>query len=622
MRLTWRERLTREPALREFSEWPAITPSSLPRAHHKPYIRNQQIVAAALAGTPLKEIAAQHALSAGRISQLLDRCLGGEETQPPALTAGLVPQSNVAPRQRTQPLPTLGSPRGAACAFAALLEAAPGLRAGLDAMIEAKLKDAPYAQRLTPQALHGEFKRRLAELSWPRDRYPYTTVSLAYASVRRYLHQCLGDLERVRQQRRQRPRPALGATAQCLRALRAVQIDEHVLDLSNRVHLALDGALIPLRLARANVLVAADVDTTCVLGYHLAPCAQPNQQDLLALIEQCVQPWQPRTLVTPGLRYAPGAAFPSGVAAAFPISFGTIQLDNAFMHRARSVIELLCAEFGATLSLGVPGKPTTRAIVESVFDYIGRAGTHRVASTTGSYPTDPVKESRDNRKRPPAITFQTLDEALSVLLTEYNVTPRAGLGHASPLALFQYQCQAHFVRFVPPWLARQWRPFIGTKVVWLHWYRNEHRLPHINFHYARYQGPELLRVAGKQTHIQVEYDRRDLRVLRAATLSGEPLGKLVVAAPWQRFPHSLATRQWIHKNAARYRLNARDPLAAYFHWLLEHKGEPATALSLLRVYTEFTGDQGEPLVFAPTEAVSSSPLHEYRWCPALANHRV
>lgn len=621
MHLTWRERLAQQPHLQDIAHWPVISLDALPHNRRKAFIRNQRIVTQILSGMTQDEVARLNNVSQGRVSQLLTRCLGGEDTADPPLTASLIPHRNVGERQRVSTISAQSSPHAHSCAFKSLLMTVPGLREGLDAMILAKLKDAAYAQQLTPRAFHGEFKRILAENLWPRDRYPYTTASLGYGAVYTYLHTRTAELMADREQHRQNRIRQPSSTPSPYRAQRAVQIDEHILDLNTRVHLHLDDQLIPLRLARASVLVAVDVDTSCILGYYLTPTRSPNQQDLLTLIERCLSPWQPKALRTPGLQYTPGSCFPSGLDGAFPISFGTLQLDNALMHQANSVVEKCCLQLGATISLGWPALPQVRRQVESVFHYINDHCSHRVASTTGSFPTDPIGESRKNRKTPPVITFETIDEALSVILTDFNVTSSPALSDVSPLALFQEHCTNHFVRYLPQTFTQQWHPLVGSTELRLHWNQMENRLPHVNFYYERYQGSGLLRIAAKEKHIRVTFDRRDIRTLQAFTLSGEPLGELFVARPWQRYPHSIATRQWLHRNARVHRFSLRDPLGDYFRYLLKQRGKPETALSLLRVYTEFTAGQSEGLALAREEENCISDRSK-QWHPNIANKKA
>lgn len=620
MRVTWRQRLAQSPRLREVSSWPLIPTDTLPARQRKAYLRNVRVVAEVLAGDTQATVAMRHNLSAGRVSQLLDRCLGGDDAQAPALNLSLVPNRVREPKRRRTPLSELGAPNGDNCAFQALLDAVPSLRDNLETLIKASLTRTKRAQPLSTMALHGEFKRTLAEAHWPKERYPYTGASCAYESVRRYLHQRVDELRRGNRQRKAGARAAVATPGVARHALRAVQIDEQTLDVHGSVTLSLNDELIPLRLARLTVLVAIDVDTRCVLGFHVAMTRAPNQQDLLALLEGCIVPHALWALSTPGLAYSPGAGFPATLPTPYPITFGTVHMDNAWIHSAHAVTHLLCEQMGATLALGRPAQPRTRALVESVFNYINLHCTHRLPSTTGSSPLDPKREPRRHAKSPPSITVTMIKEALSVILADYNTTPRAGLGNASPLSLFVHHCETEFVPFVPDVIRREWRPFVNSEERAVHRYVDEHRRPHVNFHYARYHGPGLDRVAGPKPRIRIEFDRRDIRTLHAYSLSGEDLGELKVSHSWRRFPHSLATREHLHRIAKRIGLSKQDPLGDYLRWLLTCRSQPSDALEYLRVHTEFIQNSRVSLCLDeqefPTNARSAVT---YRWSPAMAN---
>lgn len=627
MWLNWQERLQQTPFLSDMAYWPYVAMDHLTAARRKRFLRNQQIVSCCLAGTSQTTLAKTFGLSQPRINQLLDRCLAGEEDQPPALMAGLLPNVTLVNSVRHTPIPTLAKPQGTHSAFKWLLDHVPGLRQGLNDMIQTKLKDADYAQRLTPQAFHGEFKRLLAEAHWPQDHYPYTHVSLAYQSVRRYLHQRREALLLEKEMKHTHRTPIATTVQAALQPLRAIQIDEHKLDSRSRLHLALNDQLIPLPLPRVTVLVAIDVDTQCVLGYYLTPTESPAQQDMLRLLDYCLHPYPLLTLQTPGLVYDPGASFPCQLPLRYPISFGTVHMDNAWMHRAKSVIQFLGTTMGATIHLGRPHAPLVRRLIEGIFDYIEDHATHRVASTAGSYPTDPQKESRKNAKRVPVISYQTLDEALAVILTHYNVTPKPELGHASPLAVFQALCQVPGMRYVPALLQQQWHPMICGRVVAIKRDRKDHGALHINYMYARYTGRCLLKARGQHTRIRIAYNVRDLRNLQAFTLDGQLLGDLTVQSAWRRYPHSLAMRQYIHRHAKIFRLNMRDPLASYFRYLLDNLGKPKINLAVLRVYLDFKGNETNlnGLFLPPDEAPLLPPSpgqgQRFEWHPGLANHR-
>ena len=616
--MKWRERLAQRPSLRQFERWPVIGWDSLHKEQRKGFLRNQRIVQAVLDGNSLRKVAERFSLSESRISQILNRCLGGNDAEPP-LTQALIPYGMVTPKQRKRPLPTFTQPSGTTGSFKVLLQIAPGLARGLDDFIIAKLKDADYAQRLKLNGFFGEFKRLLSEAHWPVNCYPYTTDKCAYESVRVYFHDRVDalTLERLRPIKA----PIHINNTQPLRPLRAIQIDGHTLDLSNHIHLQLNDELIPLRLSRACVLVAVDVDTHCILGYHLALTRIPNHQDMLSLIDRCIHPWKPLKLITPGFSYTPGACFPSGFAESFPISFGTVQLDNALTNHSHAVSELLCEQFGATMHYGFPAMPTVRALIESVFKYISEHGTHRFAATSGSYPTDPIKESRKNRKRIPTTCLRTLDEALSLLLTEYNVRNQVPLG--SPQELFQHLCKTKYIRYEPKYAREQYELMTGMESRPIHC---DQKKAYINFYYDRYQGPGLQHALKYEKKIIVRFYRKDIRTLQAYSVQGMPLGLLYCSPPWRRFAHSLPTRQVIYHHYKKQHFHSRDLLAGYLRMLLENKGKPQIALQLLRVYDEFTQDSPQGLYlgsnFDQVDEMNLENTHNsFAWNPEFANHR-
>jgi hypothetical protein len=568
----------------------------VPNNKRQKYMRNRHIIAGALSGQPLKQAAKANGVSPGLVTQLLNRCLGGDGSCPPALTHGLIPYAQTSPGRRKHPLPTLTAPSGARYAFLELLEVVPGLKKGLDQVILSKLEDQPTAQRLTPRAFHGAFKLLLAEAHWPTDRYPFTEPSIAYESVRRYLRDRAQTLDAERQMPKRRSELTQGMFIQSQHSvLGKIQLDEHLLDVRKHVQLLLDEQFARIPIARVSVLVMVEVECSCILGFYVALTSHPDRLDLLNLIDLCINPWQPMTLTTPGLSYLKGAMFPSSLSDDLPITFGTVQLDNAMMHRARAVKEVFCDQLGATLNYGFPAMPKIRALVESVFRYINEHCTHQFASTTGSHPKDPIRESKKNHKNIPVISLRTLEEALSVILSEYNARPRAELGNATPLEAFRRLSQAHYVRHIPPDFAQSWQPFMGKKVVPLKWYRHEKRGPCVNFLYLRYQGHGLINVQGHKKRVLIQYDRRDIRTIHAYTLEGDDLGELHAPKTWQRFAHSVLTRKVIYKELKAGRLQMRDPLGGYFRNLIADKDTPKHALQIIRIYKEYTQNEQKPL---------------------------
>lgn len=326
------------------------------------------------------------------------------------------------------------------------------------------------------------------------------------------------------------------------------------------------------------------------------------------------------TLTTPGFEYTPGACFPSGLPGALPVTFGTIQLDNALAHFAQSVTDALCRQQVSSLSYGLPGQPKTRRWIEAVFNYVNSHISHRYASTTGSRPNDRIKESSSNSRQQPVLTIRILEEALSIVLSQHNTVARKHLGGANPLDLIAHHCRQHYVRYVPELLRRHWQPFMAEKKVRIKWLKHEQRNPHINFYGVRYKGTGLNRAALRNKEIIVRFDCRDIRVLNAYTMDGQEIGELQAPRSWQRFKHSLATRKKINKLLKQKMFSERDALANHFRYLLEHKGMEKSALQILRVFQEYTEDGGVPMILNECETPSSVNAATF-WSTKTANHR-
>jgi putative transposase len=582
--LSWRETVEMNPAYRDINNWPSIDVSSLQVKKRKKFHRNMKIVAQVLAGKNVGDVAEQFQISHSSVSKMMKRCFVAKPYCEPSLTIGLIPNAHVVKSQRRAELDTFEHSSGSRNAFGHLLDTVPGMRDKLDAMILARLKDASFAQVLSPSGFHGEFKRILEDSSWPRNRYPYTTASLAYESSRLYFHKRVNEL---------RLKKIIGEsqdiTPEAISehyALREIQIDEQMTDVVTNVTVELNDELIPLRLSRISLILCIDSDTDCFLGYHVAYSRHPNQQDMLSLLKNVLTPWEPLKLSTPELYYMPDSGFPSGSPYNFTdMAFSTVALDNALIHLATSVRKVVCEDLGSTLTFGIPGKPKRRNWIELAFQTVNKL-THRFASTTGSHTNDPKKESAKNYKSPPIISLRALEEALSIILSNHNSTPQARLGNASPIRLFQHHMQTQNLRRMPFPFTNNWNPLKDVVVCSVKFSESENRKPYLYFYGVRYTGPALNDESLLGGTVQVFYDRQDVRVLIAKTAEGKTLGNVFAPKSWMRFAHSIHTRQYILKSIKSKRFHGKDPLAEYFNYLLENKSLPKYALALTKLHKE------------------------------------
>lgn len=583
MYLNWRERLDSMPELRRIEEWPNIDPDMLVKNKRKRFLRNRKIVARVIAGEPIKDVAALFGVHNGTISRLMTRCLAGDEINQPALTTALVPNQRLRPHQRRAPLDSIHKASGHQNSFRALLRDVPNLKRNIDKMITDWLKRKESAQVVSPMTIFGEFKRSLRAENWPTTIYPYTTQNMGYEALRRYLHEKLREYNTCNDRKRNRIAPLLKPI---YRPFRSIQIDAQVVDLNSTVHIQFNEEIVPTRISRAALIIMRDLASQGILAYHLALTDEPNQNDVLQVFDNFKRKWMPIALETPSLSYVPGSGFPSMWGDPFThLCVQEVKLDNALVHLANSVRRAICHDLGGTLNLGLPASPLTRNFVEAAFNQWNKTA-HRFPSTTGSHPKDPIRETRQNAKRAPLLTLRTLEEILSVQIAAHNVKPRAELSAESPLDYIRRTSNEHYIRWLPKRFDSDWNPFLTEKVCSVIWPKNERRRPHINFAHVRHHGDCLSNLPTKHNKILIRFDRREVRTVKAYTLNGDFIGILYAPRSWQRFAHSLHTRNKIFSTIKSWSRHQEDPLAEYFHLLAKDTKNPSSALELVRIYRE------------------------------------
>ncbi|WP_152206585.1 hypothetical protein [Marinobacter changyiensis] len=586
MSLTWRARLRQEPRLINVAAWPQLDPLLIPQKRRRIYLRNTRVVRAVLSGEHLATVAEAEGISLGRVTQLLNRCLGGSSDTAPALFQGLVPHQVIA-NNGAEPA------RGR---FAKLLQDVPGLRVGLDEMLLARLKDKPWAEVPSPSAYHNLFKNLLARANWPLDAYPYTTVSLAYESVRRDLQMRWVMFCQARKSRHVAFTHFPMPSNECWLYDR-IEIDEQVIDCEQStagVEIRFSDQVPPLRLSRLTVLAAIDAETDCVLGFQLALTSKPNQNYLLALLHQCVTHWSPRALHTEGLELPPGSGFPN-LDENLPLPLPrTIAMDNAWMHHAHSVESFVTQELGATLNYGRPKSPTVRRAIETAFNRLNQRLSHRLASTSGSSVTDPKRESAKNRKAVPIISLTQFEDALYVTLADANHRPRAHLGSATPLDVVRHQSERAYLVDVGDDQRQLWNPFHGVEEKVVHDLSKSQRKAYIDFGHLRYKGAGLLALPANETKVLVRYDRRDIRQLEAFRTNGQALGPLFCPGNWRAYAHGIATREYLFKHHRKLIRRSPDPLTEFLYQLRNQLAHPSDVANFLETYQEFVGGFGLP----------------------------
>jgi putative transposase len=581
MLTSWRERLQQFPELTDINNWPKVDTDSISKSKRRTFRRNINIVVSVLEGESCSTAAKKIGVSPAMVTNVLNRCLGGQSSEQPILTYACIPFTQVNGSLRIKPHTDMSQNSGFMGEFKMLLTSEPIIEETLSKFIRNKLSDRNTAHTLNPAALHAEFKRILNAIHWPRTSYPFNTDSVAYHSVYRFYKEKLLNYQLKQFQKpftHIAPKTKIGATP-----LREVEIDEQLIDVSIAIEIEFADKLITLRLPRIAAIVAVDKDTNCVIAYHLCLTAHPSKEEMLQLLQKLVKGQEQIDIITHGFVDQQSCNFPS-VSSPDGTLHGIhyIKLDNALCHLADDVRHAAVSMLGATLSFGKKASPKSRNWVEAAMKIINGA-THRFASTSGSHPKDPIKESSNNRKTPPKLTLHTLQEALHLVFGQHNNTPKGSLASLTPIEAFEKFTANSFGRIVSIESVQNLKLLNITKYCCVKFYPHENRMPFVNYIKIRYSGSCLARkdLVGQKVKLQI--DLLDARYIRAYSLKGEYLGLLNAPKSWLRFKHSYHLRKLILRLVRKHTFSRYDPLIGYFDYLVNNIQKPKYALRLARL---------------------------------------
>lgn len=357
------------------------------------------------------------------------------------------------------------------------------------------------------------------------------------------------------------------------RAIEAVVRPYSVLQVDGHDSNAYSAILLPdttglpcvLPLGRFWLILCVDVGSRAALGYTITPETNYASVDLLDSIFAALTPWKRYPGVLPDSSYRTGAGMPSGV---FPFcawrGFDMICLDNALAHLSRDCQERIVETTGAVVNTGIPGKQTTRAIVERFFASFESEFGHG-PSSTGSNPRDPRREDPVGAAIRHGIDLFMLEGVADAIIANHNTTPHTTLNGRTPLQYLSdwHQRDPLLARYVPdsiqddlPLYYRTFKATIARNV-------KQGGACYIQWLYSRHTNDCLAATPSlKGTKVLLVVDSRDARQVWAYTHRGEPLGKLYPQDRWALRAHSLRERRIIgvFRNARLIDTDTTDPV--------------------------------------------------------------
>ncbi|WP_310647213.1 hypothetical protein [Burkholderia cenocepacia] len=542
--------------------WPAIDPLALPAERRALYFRRERAIHLYLEGATSAQIKAACGMGRGQAYRLLtERCLRPHPDGRIQGWRGLLPHARVKAYERTAPLALNAWNGGAVGALQWVFEspAGRGFEDKLRERILGKRADLE-ASRRPRMAVFRWFLAELRERGFERrGEWPFTVEKRGYVTLARYIDRVLAEHPaRARelaggQEAVRKARAGDGTHRPPLAPFERVECDAHKLDARMVVLVpSPHGGTEPRTIHRLWVVVLVEVASRSVLGYHLSLRRECAADDVLRAVRCALTPWMPRDLRFSDAAYVPGAGLPSyRIPQLAGACWNEFSVDGALANICgrvesvlRDVVDARIVKPQDAASYSSRRSKDDRPFVESFFGHLAAGGFHRLATTTGSSPTDRRGTDPDAAAMATHFQLEYAQELLDTLIANYNATPHSGLGYRSPLEQLEHMMAdgTWTPRLAEPAAVRR---LVGMrKLCTLLGGIKTGRRPHFHFANARYSAEWLcLRtdLLGQAFWLQLD-NEDDARYVSVSTQRGLFLGVVRAAPPWHLTPHSLYVR--------------------------------------------------------------------------------
>lgn len=358
------------------------------------------------------------------------------------------------------------------------------------------------------------------------------------------------------------------------RPFQRVQFDGHRIDAMAAITFTTpEGDEITNVIERIWLLTIIDVATRAILGYHLSLNKEYSSWDVLQCVKNAVEPWKPKTLTIPGLKYPEKGGFASGKIDVVKWAlWDELLYDNGKANLANIVKDRLTEVVKCAVNAGPVKTPERRGLIERFFGILEENGYHRLPSTTGSNPKDPKRQNPEKKAIEYKIKVEHLFELTEVLIAEYNGTPHGGVYYFTPLEIMEQRIQRGMELRTMLEEKRSDINFFNMRVT-----RDvagsvkRGKRPYVQYENVEYRSDVLARTPELiGTKLTLLVNINDLRSLHAYLPDGSEFGMLTAHGKWGITPHTLETRKRIFDLKRRKLIHFTyydDPIIIYLDYL-------------------------------------------------------
>ncbi len=542
-----------------------------------------------LKGASASAIQAAHDVAPDHLREILNRCLTPHPEDGDIYGfRALVRWQRQASYQRVAPVVRDAySGRGhCAGALTQLLSQHPEVAERLFALIQNKDKVSEPRPRLA--SVHAEFIRICRDLGRESNHlWPFNTKTLGRTSIR-LLMAAAAEKDPIRSigilhgaNARVRTQTGRGYT----RLLNppgpssVIGIDELSFDGITTIALPVPGGGeqdIPIQ--RVSIVLVVDVHTRRILGWHAYFSPSVSAADMRRAIQNAINPVARCDLTLPLAYPTPSQAIPDPTFECLAYTgWTTVWLDSALGHQDLRLVADINRVLGSSVNFGPVGQWYRRAVLERRIKEVLFQCAHRLPSTTGSHPTDPLKSNPAEQAVRLRIRWAEIRQLVDVVIADQNVTPCEAIGHLAPDALQQQWIADSARGFLLRPLPRsrhdktsfvrvfEVKPVGGS--------RRDGRRPFITIDRVRYTSQQLANnwtLIGKE--LRVGIDEGDMRQVTVSLMgSGQQLEPLAACGGWALLPHTRQMRKEINRLFYLKIIHCtnHDPVRSYLTYLQE-----------------------------------------------------
>lgn len=543
---------------RDPDQWPTIDASIFTQEEKSRFDRISLGFRDYLSTGALGRSALEAGCSKSHFLSILNRCLSIFDGNILGWS-GLISHLRVSGYKRRKP-PAQGR-KGQAGVFSQFLLENPQIKEKLDDLIKSGGGGRIKAGMATRKSVYRGFKAVCVNAGFTDKQYPLNTRSKGRRSIERYIDAQIkhdSSITSVWCGKEASVGRRLGTGKRSfefsMAPLDVVGIDAHKIHCIGVVKINGPAGKQIIPISRLWLVAYLDKRSRCGLGYSVAIRDELSSSNIEDAILCGNNEWKPRQLIIKGLEYLPGACLPCGNIPGLNFCRpNVLLLDNAAQHFSNRIAEKLRRNLGCFVTWGSVGAWWRNSVTERLFKTLETYGFQRLPSTTGSNAVDFHGDNSVRAAIDAEIEWDELIDLVDLIFTGYNVTSSQGLGNQSPLQVLERGIKDQ--SFIPrkPLPATANTPRLGI-VVEVRTVRGSIKPgsvknPYLEIDKARYSSPALaarFELIGES--ITVHIDERDMRVVAAYTMKGQPIGDLnVLTAGWRDTRHDRDMRKSVNQ---------------------------------------------------------------------------